>query len=280
MELKYCSVICLLIVPVFCTLQWQCPPKCSCDKDDYNVMCIGQGLTSIPAGIPTNTKLLQLPNNSIASLNALVYFPLPELETLNLDNNNIDDLEALKSINSPGLLMLQLQNNLLTTFSLDVLERFKELFFINLKNNSINTLILDGGSNTFQEIDLQDNNISKLVVSPNADILLKHKTFYLEGNPIDCCTSKTALIEYREVFVGTCSSPANVNGLPFQEALTKIGCYDGSITTSNTKNNTDESRTSKKKIRKSNAAISSHSSLLWLFICSVASASLAFFTSM
>ena len=76
----------------------------------------------------------------------------------------------------------------------------------------------------------QDNSLQSslwnLAVGPDADNWLIHKKVLLEGNPIDCCLSKKALLEYGNIFFGKCSKPFHVQGVSFQEAMPRVDCSE------------------------------------------------------
>ena len=186
---------------------------------------------SIPDGIPVSTKVLRLQGFNVSSLNDLLLIGVPDLSILGMKNNKINDTEALKYVHMPKLFILELQNNLLTSFDFYVLGRFKELTVVDLRHNYIKELNLDYSQSKHyslyndipQENSLQSN-VWHLAVDPDADNWLIRKKVLLEGNPIDCCLSKRALLEYSNVFFGNCSLPFQVQGLSFQEAIPKVDC--------------------------------------------------------
>ena len=188
---------------------------------------------SIPDGIPVSTKVLRLQGFNVSSLNDLLLIGVPDLSILGMKNNKINDTEALKYVHLPKLFILELQNNLLKSFDFYVLGRFKELTVVDLRNNYIKELDLDQERSqsmndswfTPHDNDLH-HNMWNLAVDPTTDNWLIHKLILLQGNPIDCCLSKSALLKYGHIFFGNCSLPLHVQGLSFKEAMPKIDCSE------------------------------------------------------
>ena len=231
--------------PLSCEGSWflpGCPVDCYCINVDHNVFCAGYGMQKIPDMIPSSTRVLELEDFNITSLFKLAFVRLPDLNILNLSNNQLTNTEALNYIKMPKLSLLELRNNLLTSFDFYVLTRFKGLTVVDLRYNHIKELNLDPehsqsrnyswskdtlGDDIYTSDDTHlQRNMWNLAVDPTAANWLIHKQIFLEGNPIDCCLSKGALVEYGNIFFGNCSLPLNVRGLSFQEAISKIDCNE------------------------------------------------------
>ena len=210
----------------------ECPLDCYCIVDGHYVLCAGHGSTTIPYGVlPTGTKVLQFQDYNVSSMHYLLYIRMPELDILGMSHNRINDTESLNYIYLPKLSVLELQHNILTSFDFHVLGRFMELTVVDLRHNYIKELNLDYSQSKHyslyndipQENSLQSN-VWHLAVDPDADNWLIRKKVLLEVNPIDCCLSKRALLEYSNIFFGNCSLPFQVQGLSFQEAIPKVDC--------------------------------------------------------
>ncbi|VDM42923.1 unnamed protein product [Toxocara canis] len=74
------QMLLLGVVVLFIPVAVPCPNLCSCSQN--TVICTGQGLTRIPAGIPTDTHRLQLMDNHIHMIEDNAFDNLLQLERL------------------------------------------------------------------------------------------------------------------------------------------------------------------------------------------------------
>ncbi len=89
---------------------------CKCVKvdDRHCVNCIGKNLTSIPQGIPPNTKRLDLSKNELKDLPASAFSELKHLDYLNLAYNKLSMLDANSFDGLSHLKILIIRNNSLS----------------------------------------------------------------------------------------------------------------------------------------------------------------------
>ncbi|XP_055585790.1 protein halfway [Uranotaenia lowii] len=111
-------------------VQNDCPQRCACELNRLNfdpnnterkrittkVVCSGQGLADFPETLPQDTVDLDVSNNNITSLKALIGKSYSSLMRLNADNNQITSLNDLEGTNFISrFTLLSLQNNKLKT---------------------------------------------------------------------------------------------------------------------------------------------------------------------
>ncbi|KAJ7316270.1 hypothetical protein JRQ81_002432, partial [Phrynocephalus forsythii] len=68
-----------------------CPSKCTCSGS--NVDCHGQGLKTVPRGIPRNAERLDLDRNNITRITKVDFAGLKNLRVLHLEENQISVIE-------------------------------------------------------------------------------------------------------------------------------------------------------------------------------------------
>ncbi|CAH1250587.1 leucine-rich repeat-containing protein 4C-like [Branchiostoma lanceolatum] len=88
-----------------------CPRKCTCPIKYYAVYCEDTGMTAVPDGIPSDTRLLSLHNNNITVIMKDQFKHLVELETLQMSQNKISDIEVGAFTGLDALKTLELYYN-------------------------------------------------------------------------------------------------------------------------------------------------------------------------
>ncbi|XP_063069112.1 leucine-rich repeat-containing protein 3B [Engraulis encrasicolus] len=112
-----------------------CVPRCYCSESEgKTVRCSHLRLTSVPAGIPNDTRRLYLDYNQLASVPTDAFQGLPMLAELDLSHNHLSTLEpaAFRGL-GPSLKFLDLSHNRLVTLDPEALEGLKARS--NLTNN-------------------------------------------------------------------------------------------------------------------------------------------------
>eukprot|EP00061_Rhincodon_typus_P004207 g22003.t1 len=98
---------CLAFTP---NLTWACPPPCQCrPPPSRTVSCRGLGLPSVPGGLPSDTRALDLSGNLIAWVGQAELDGLNSLEELDLSGNRLWTLEEQQPF--LGLSALRLDAN-------------------------------------------------------------------------------------------------------------------------------------------------------------------------
>nr|AAT70340.1 variable lymphocyte receptor [Petromyzon marinus] len=110
-----------------------CPSQCSCPGTDVN--CHERRLASVPAEIPTTTKILWLHDNQITKLEPGVFDHLVNLKELWLNSNQLQALPAGVFDKLTQLAHLELQNNQLKNIPRGAFDNLKSLTYIWLHNN-------------------------------------------------------------------------------------------------------------------------------------------------
>lgn len=117
-----------------------CPTDCSCNNQLSKVVCTRRGLTRVPPGIPTNTRHLNLMENSIESVQADSFRNLHHLEVLQLGRNAIRQIEVGAFSGLTNLNTLELFDNRLTVVPSGAFEYLSKLRELWLRNNPIESI--------------------------------------------------------------------------------------------------------------------------------------------
>jgi hypothetical protein len=112
-----------------------CPPDCSCDKENTN--CSRMSLTAIPGNVDSNTTVINMSFNKIATLSNKDFVDLTQLEIVLLDNNEISGLEPYVFHQTKKLLCLNLSNNKIYVINSSLFKSLKQLRHLYLQNNII-----------------------------------------------------------------------------------------------------------------------------------------------
>nr|4K5U_A Chain A, Variable lymphocyte receptor [Petromyzon marinus]4K5U_B Chain B, Variable lymphocyte receptor [Petromyzon marinus]4K5U_C Chain C, Variable lymphocyte receptor [Petromyzon marinus]4K5U_D Chain D, Variable lymphocyte receptor [Petromyzon marinus]4K79_A Chain A, Variable lymphocyte receptor [Petromyzon marinus]4K79_B Chain B, Variable lymphocyte receptor [Petromyzon marinus]4K79_C Chain C, Variable lymphocyte receptor [Petromyzon marinus]4K79_D Chain D, Variable lymphocyte receptor  len=107
-----------------------CPSQCSCSGTEVN--CAGKSLASVPAGIPTTTRVLYLNSNQITKLEPGVFDRLANLRELHLWGNQLVSLPPGVFDNLANLEKLWLNSNQLTSLPAGLFDRLVNLEHLGL----------------------------------------------------------------------------------------------------------------------------------------------------
>ncbi|XP_018581575.2 leucine-rich repeat-containing protein 4-like [Scleropages formosus] len=117
-----------------------CPVVCSCSNQFSKVVCTRRGLTKVPSGIPSNTRYLNLMENSIEMIQADTFRHLHHMERLQLGRNAIRQIEVGAFNGLTSLNTLELFDNRLTVIPSGAFEYLSKLRELWLRNNPIESI--------------------------------------------------------------------------------------------------------------------------------------------
>ncbi|RXM29332.1 Leucine-rich repeat and immunoglobulin-like domain-containing nogo receptor-interacting protein 1 [Acipenser ruthenus] len=146
-----------------------CPARCDCNAQERSVLCHRKRLMTIPEGIPTETRLLDLSKNRIKTINPDEFAPFPHLEELELNENVISTIEPGAFNNLYGLRTLGLRSNKLKLIQLGVFTGLSNLTQLDISENKI-VILLDY---MFQDL----YNLKALEVGDNDLVFISHRAF-------------------------------------------------------------------------------------------------------
>ncbi|KAM8876718.1 leucine-rich repeat and immunoglobulin-like domain-containing nogo receptor-interacting protein 1-B [Synchiropus picturatus] len=160
-----------------------CPSRCDCNGQERSVVCHRRRLATLPEGIPTETKLLDLSKNRLKILGPEEFINYPLLEELQLNENIISSIEPGAFGNLMNLRTLGLRNNELKLIQLGVFTGLTNLTQLDISENKI-VILLDY---MFQEL----YNLRALEVGDNDLVFISPRSFHglssLESLSIEGC---------------------------------------------------------------------------------------------
>ncbi|NXP73776.1 LIGO3 protein, partial [Ramphastos sulfuratus] len=180
-----CWLPALLLQLVLLSPPWAatCPARCECAPQVRSVVCHRKRLSSIPEGIPTETKILELSKNRIRCLNPGDLSPYPLLEELDLSENIISNVEPGAFGNLFHLQTLRLRGNQLKLIPPGVFTKLSNLTLLDLSENKL-VILLDY---VFQDL----RNLKSLQVGDNDLVYISPRAFWgllgLEELTIEKC---------------------------------------------------------------------------------------------
>ncbi|NXN36360.1 LIGO3 protein, partial [Rhinoptilus africanus] len=146
-----------------------CPARCECAPQIKSVVCHRKRLTSIPEGIPTETKILELNKNRIRCLNPGDLSPYPLLEELDFSENIISNVEPGAFSNLFNLQTLRLRGNQLKLIAPGVFTKLTNLTLLDISENKL-VILLDY---MFQDL----RNLKSLDVGDNDLVYISQRAF-------------------------------------------------------------------------------------------------------
>ncbi|XP_028833926.1 leucine-rich repeat and immunoglobulin-like domain-containing nogo receptor-interacting protein 3 [Denticeps clupeoides] len=146
-----------------------CPPRCDCSAQLRSVSCQRKRLSSVPEGIPTETRMLDLSRNRLRWVAPGDLAPYPRLEEVDLSENLITTLEPNAFASLQSLRVLRLRANQLKLVPMGAFVRLYNLTTLDLSENKI-VILLD---NTFQDL----RSLHHLEVGDNDLVYISHKAF-------------------------------------------------------------------------------------------------------
>ncbi|KAM3856839.1 leucine-rich repeat and immunoglobulin-like domain-containing nogo receptor-interacting protein 3 [Vipera latastei] len=164
----------LLLASCCCSLLslapgWACPARCECLPQLKSVSCHRKRLTSVPEGIPTETRILELSKNRIRCLNSGELSSFPRLEELDLSENILASVEPGAFSNLFHLRVLRLRHNQLKLIPPGVFHKLANLTLLDISENKI-VVLLDF---MFQDL----RSLKHLEVGDNDLVYISRKAF-------------------------------------------------------------------------------------------------------
>ncbi|KAE8631933.1 hypothetical protein XENTR_v10001365 [Xenopus tropicalis] len=147
-----------------------CPARCDCTPNQRSVICHRKRLTTIPEGIPSETRLLDLSKNRIRCLNPGDFSPYSLLEEVDLSENIISTIEPGAFANLFFLQILKLKGNQLKLIPTGVFTKLSNLTLLDISENKI-VILLDF---MFQDL----RSLKSLEVGDNDLLYISQKAFY------------------------------------------------------------------------------------------------------
>ncbi|XP_055518830.1 leucine-rich repeat and immunoglobulin-like domain-containing nogo receptor-interacting protein 1 [Leucoraja erinacea] len=162
-------VVLLLLGAVLSGHAAGCPARCDCSAQERSVVCHRKRLMSVPEGIPTETRLLDLGKNRIKTLVQDEFSAFPLLEELQLNENVLSAVEPGAFSNLLNLRLLGLRGNRLKLIPLGVFTGLNNLTQLDISENKI-VILLDY---MFQDL----SSLRALEVGDNELVYISHRAF-------------------------------------------------------------------------------------------------------
>ncbi|XP_076820191.1 leucine-rich repeat-containing protein 4-like isoform X2 [Clavelina lepadiformis] len=121
--------------------QIRCPADCVCTEEYQDTQCTNEALRTIPAEIPTRSRILSLSFNQITELQRNVFQRLTQLENLLLNENRISAIAGSAFTGLGSLQRLDLSGNRLKEVPKVALGDLNNLRELSLRNNPIKQIL-------------------------------------------------------------------------------------------------------------------------------------------
>ncbi|CAJ0959523.1 unnamed protein product [Ranitomeya imitator] len=164
-----CPILLLIVGSYLSGTASGCPQRCECSAQDRSVLCHRKRHLTIPEGIPTDTRLLDLSKNRIKTLNQDEFSAFPYLEELELNENILSTIEPGAFNGLFNLRFLGLRNNRLKLIPQSVFTGLSNLTQLDISENKIVILLDD----MFQDL----YNLKSLEVGDNDLVYITHRAF-------------------------------------------------------------------------------------------------------
>ncbi|KAG9266831.1 leucine-rich repeat and immunoglobulin-like domain-containing nogo receptor-interacting protein 3a [Astyanax mexicanus] len=159
----------LLLVSAPISQGQSCPQRCDCVPQNKAVNCQNKRLSSIPSGIPLDTKLLDMSGNSLRWVEHGDLSTYVQLEELDLSENLISVLEPNAFSSLLNLRVLRLRANQLKLVPMGAFSHLANLTTLDLSGNKL-VILLDF---TFQDL----RSLRNLEVGDNDLVYISNKAF-------------------------------------------------------------------------------------------------------
>nr|AIO11823.1 variable lymphocyte receptor type A [Petromyzon marinus] len=201
---------------------------CTCNEGKKEVDCQSKGLTSVPPGIPADTKSLDLKYNAFTQLPFNAFQGLTKLTFLNLDYNQLQTLSAGVFDDLTELGTLGLANNQLASLPPGVFDRLSKLTWLNLNTNQLQSIpagAFDKLTN-LQTLSLSTNQLQS-VPHGAFDPLRSLKNIVLRINPWDC--SNCTILYLSDWIRENANKVKRLAGGEYVEEPDGVTCSDGKV---------------------------------------------------
>uniref|UniRef100_A0A3Q4BRQ9 LRRNT domain-containing protein n=1 Tax=Mola mola TaxID=94237 RepID=A0A3Q4BRQ9_MOLML len=114
-----------------------CPQPCHCNPTLLEVNCSDSRVTTVPEGLPVDTKLLNLTHNKMKTLAHQQFHTLTQLLELDLSDNVMAAIEVEAFLGLQSLLTLRLARNRLMIIPTGALAGLPKLKLLDISSNEI-----------------------------------------------------------------------------------------------------------------------------------------------
>lgn len=146
-----------------------CPARCECSAQSKSVSCHRKRLTTIPEGIPIESRVLDLSKNKLRIITPDNFSSFQQLEDLDLSDNLISVLELGSFRSQLALRSLNFRSNLLQLVPAGVLSGLTNLTRLDLSHNRM-VVLLD---HAFQDL----RRLTSFEVGDNELVFISQRAF-------------------------------------------------------------------------------------------------------
>lgn len=158
------ALLLLLVSPALC-----CPSRCECSAQSKSVSCHRKRLSTIPEGIPIETRVLDLSKNKLRIITPDNFSSFQQLEDLDLSDNLISVVEPNSFRFQISLRSLDFRRNLIQLVPVGVLSGLTNLSRLDLSHNRL-VVLLD---HAFQDL----RKLTSLEVGDNELVFISQRAF-------------------------------------------------------------------------------------------------------
>ncbi|XP_062613232.1 slit homolog 1 protein-like isoform X4 [Saccostrea cucullata] len=227
-----------------------CPAECTCTGT--NVDCSSKGLTSVPTGIPAETRNITLASNQISRIENDSFKGLTALQYLFLENNQLSRIADKTFILLPNLKTLFLSSNQITRIEKETFAGLSNVQSLYLDSNRITAIdeesFTSNGMFYIQYLNLNNNDLTNIDNKTFVGLRSNLKSLSIEGNPFHCDCVLAGFVEFMSGFVSQsiakCITPENLGGRYVKDLTSSMVCPNPSTgSTSQTTGATKETGT-------------------------------------
>lgn len=146
-----------------------CPARCECSAQSKSVSCHRKRLSTIPEGIPIESRVLDLSKNKLRIITPDNFSSFQQLEDLDLSDNLISVVELGSFRSQLALRALNFRSNLLQLVPAGVLSGLTNLTRLDLSHNRL-VVLLD---HAFQDL----RRLTSLEVGDNELVFISQRSF-------------------------------------------------------------------------------------------------------
>lgn len=134
---------CRMLLLLWCTcmstadIPWPCPQRCDCNAATLDVSCARKYLTSVPEGLASDARRLDLSSNRLKTLSRRQFSGLSKLQELDLSNNVLSMIEVEAFLGLQSLRVLKIRGNRLKIIPVGVFAGLSNLRSLDLSENEI-----------------------------------------------------------------------------------------------------------------------------------------------